>query len=192
MSDALPTKSKCKREIEILPCEYKNIWKISCRKCRLLCYIVIIFVCDCSIRTDQLSISVSPTNSFIGEGGTAQFTATASGVNMRIFLYQWRKKHDRLPNKVSGVNRAVLIIPNLVESDEGMYYCTVTNEWGNSVNSGDVTLSVKGMICNSYTMAMKDLHGPQAKAYIYIYMYIYIRGILSGHRISNHPKTALL
>ena len=84
----------------------------------------------------------------IGEGGIVQFTATASGVNMRGFMYQWRKKGSRLPNKVSGVNGAVLTIPNLVGSDEGVYYCTVTDQWGNSVRSDDVTLSIKGMYVN--------------------------------------------
>ena len=144
------------------------------------CFVIyIIFVYDCSIRTDQLSISVTPANPVIGEGGTAQFTATASDVNMTNFVYQWRKKHVSLPNKVFGVNRTVLTIPNLVESDEGIYYCTVTNEWGNSVSSGDVTLSVQGMVSNSYTMATRDLRGLQAKAHNHI------KGIPSGHGISN-------
>jgi len=81
----------------------------------------------------------------IGETGTAQFTATASGKNMRNFVYQWRKRGSgSLPKKVSGVNRAMLTIPNLVSSDEGVYYCTVTNEWRRSVRSNDVTLSVQG------------------------------------------------
>jgi len=97
-------------------------------------------------HTDQLSISVTPTNLVIGDGGTAQFTATASGFNLRNFMYQWRKiGRSSFPNKVSGVNGAVLTIPNLVESDEGVYYCTVTNEWGNSERSYDVTLSIIGM-----------------------------------------------
>ena len=95
--------------------------------------------------TDQLSISVTLTNPMIGERGIAQFTARASGVNMRNFEYQWRKRDSSsLPNKVSGVNGAVLTIPNLVPSDEGVYYCTVTNEWGRSKRSIDVTLSVQG------------------------------------------------
>ena len=80
----------------------------------------------------------------IGERGTVQFTATASGVNMKRFEYQWRKRGNSLPRKVSGVNGAVLTIPNLVESDEGVYYCTVTNQWGNSVRSDDVNLSIIG------------------------------------------------
>ena len=96
---------------------------------------------------DQLSISVTPTNPVIVERGTAQFTATASGINMGNFVYQWRKRgSSSLPIKVSGFNGAVLTIPNLVPSDEGVYYCSVTNEWGNSVRSDDVTLTIIGML----------------------------------------------
>jgi len=103
-------------------------------------------------HTDQLFISVTPTNPVIGKGGTAQFTATSSGINMRNFVYQWRKiGSSSFPNKVSGVNGAVLTIPDLVESDEGVYYCTVTNEWGNSFISNDVTLSIIGMYINNWS-----------------------------------------
>ena len=97
-------------------------------------------------HTDQLSISITPTNTVAGEQRTVQFTATTSGINKRNFVYQWRRRgSSSLPNKVSGVNGAVLTIPNLVESDEGVYFCTVTNQWDNSVRSDDVTLSVIGM-----------------------------------------------
>jgi len=86
----------------------------------------------------------------IGERGTAQFTAIASGVRRGNFAYQWRKRgSSSLPNKVSGVNGAVLTIPNLVKSDEGVYYCTVANEWGNSKRNGGVTLSVQGLYSKS-------------------------------------------
>ena len=70
---------------------------------------------------------------------------------MQNFVYQWRKINASLPNKISGVNGTVLTIPNLVKSDEGMYYCTVTNEWRNSERSGDVTLIVQGicMVCDT-------------------------------------------
>ena len=71
--------------------------------------------------------------------------AIASGVNMNNFLYQWRKRgSNSLPVKVSGVNGTVLTIPNVLESDEGNYYCTVTNEWGRSKKSDDVIVAVKG------------------------------------------------
>ena len=98
-----------------------------------------------NLLTDQLSISVTPTNSTVGEGATAIFTATASGINKENFVYQWKKRDNgNLPNKVSEVNEAVLMIPNSLKSDEGQYYCNVTNEWGRSVKSNDVTLTVIG------------------------------------------------
>ena len=99
-----------------------------------------------NLLTDQLSISVTSTNNTVGEGATVIFTATASGINKENFVYVWKKRGNRnLPSKVSGVNGAVLMIPNSLKSDEGQYYCTVTNEWGGSVKSNDVTLTVVGM-----------------------------------------------
>ena len=60
-------------------------------------------------------------------------------------MYQWKKRgSNNLPDKVSGVNGAVLTIPNVLESDEGHYYCIVTNEWFKSEESNDVTLTVYG------------------------------------------------
>ena len=64
----------------------------------------------------------------------------ASGVNTSNsnFVYQWRKRdNDSLPNKVSGVNESVLTIPNVTESDNGLYFCVVTNEWDRSLESAN-------------------------------------------------------
>jgi len=47
---------------------------------------------------------------------------------------------------VLGVNGTVLTIPNVLESDNGQYYCTVTNEWNRSVESNNVTLATYGML----------------------------------------------
>ena len=83
----------------------------------------------------------------IGKGRDAEFTAIANGVstNESKFMYQWKKRgSNNLPDKVSGVNEAVLKIPNVNESDEGQYFCTVTNEWFNIEQSNDVTLTVYG------------------------------------------------
>ena len=94
-------------------------------------------------------VTVEPDESVIGQGTTAMFTAIASGINTseNNFVYQWSKRDsDSLPDKVSGVNGVVLTIPNVTESDEGQYYCNVTNEWGRSVKSNDVTLSTFGML----------------------------------------------
>ena len=97
---------------------------------------------------DQLAIVVAPNNLLIGKGTTAQFTSVASGVstNVNNFMYRWKKRGSNLPSKVMGVHEKVLTIPNVSESDEGQYYCTVTNEWERSTGSNDVTLSIFGML----------------------------------------------
>ena len=93
-----------------------------------------------------MSISVTPTSSTVGEGATAEFIATADGINKKNFEYQWKKRgNGNIAKNASGVNGAVLMIPNSLNSDEGQYYCTVTNEWGNNKDSNDATLTVEGM-----------------------------------------------
>ena len=98
--------------------------------------------------TDQLTIHVEPNDLVIVNGTDAKFTATATGIsrNESSFVYKWMKRDsDSLPDKVLGVNGTVLIIPNVLGTDEGQYYCTVTNEWNRSVESNEVTLSIFGM-----------------------------------------------
>ena len=98
--------------------------------------------------TDQLSISITPNTSLIGKGTTAEFTAMATGISTddNNFIYQWRKRDSNsLPEKVLGVNESVLTIPDVLESDEGQYYCIVTNEWNRSVESNNVALTIYGM-----------------------------------------------
>ena len=71
--------------------------------------------------------------------------ATGISTHANNIKYQWKKKgSNSFPDKVSGVNETVLTIPNVAESDEGQYYCVVTNEWDRSVESENVTLTVFG------------------------------------------------
>ena len=88
--------------------------------------------------------------------GTANFTAMASGIKTDegIFKYQWMKKGGHsLPDKVLMVNRTVLTIPNVLKSDNGSYYCIVTNEWNRSVESNTAILDVYGMsLCQYYVI----------------------------------------
>ena len=101
------------------------------------------------LHADQLTISIMPDELVIGKGTIANFTAMASGINTSEsnFMYQWSKRDsDSLPDKVSGVNEGVLTIPNVTEFDGGRYYCNVTNEWGTSVRSDEVSLSIFGML----------------------------------------------
>ena len=95
---------------------------------------------------DLLSIAITK-NFEIAENKTAWLTAMADGISSHVsnFKYQWRKRDSNgFPDKVSGVNTSVLIIPEAAKSDEGQYYCIVTNEWGNSVESNNATLTVFG------------------------------------------------
>ena len=102
--------------------------------------------------TDELGISITPNNLLISKGTTAEFTAMATSISTddNNFMYQWRKRDSSsLPEKVSGINESVLTIPNALESDEGQYYCTVTNEWDRSVESDNVMITVFGkLLCN--------------------------------------------
>ena len=83
---------------------------------------------------------------------------TGISTNESNFVYQWRKKgNNDLPDKISGVHGTTLTIPNVTESDEGQYYCTVTNEWGRSVESNDVTLSIFGMLIVVVTYCIMDI-----------------------------------
>ena len=90
-----------------------------------------------------------PDNLIIGNGTDARFTAVATGISTHknSFVYQWRKRDSNsLPDKVADANKTMLTIPNVLGSDEGQYYCIVTNEWGTSVRSNEVTLSIFGML----------------------------------------------
>ena len=101
----------------------------------------------CLYSTDQLAISVVPREVVFGKGTTANFTAMATGVstNESNFVYQWGKRsRSNFPSKVLGVYSEVLTIPNALESDEGQYYCNVTNEWGRSMESNGVILTIYG------------------------------------------------
>ena len=104
-------------------------------------------ICNCfNLHTDQLSISTIPPRLTVGEGDTVQLNATASGININNFVYQWRKRgSNSLPDKVSHINGIVLTILNAQDSDEGKYFCIVTNEWGSSMKSNNVILTVRGM-----------------------------------------------
>ena len=81
-----------------------------------------------------------------GERETVNFTAIVNSMYNNNFAYKWQKKNKKkLPRKVStNFNGAILIIPDVLKSDEGRYYCNVTNEWGTNMRSEEVMLSVEG------------------------------------------------
>ena len=112
-----------------------------------LMYLFYIFNND-YLFIDQLDIQISDESLDIAKGQIVELVAMATGIstNESSFRYQWRKRNsDSLPEKVSGVRDSVLTIPNLNKSDEGQYYCIVTNEWDRIFESADVFLTVYGM-----------------------------------------------
>ena len=93
---------------------------------------------------DMLSVSVTPSGTVVSsEGETIHLNATASGISeTNNFVYQWWKRG--LADKVLRSD-PVLVISDLSLSDEGDYYCNVTNEWGRTVQSNATILFVDGM-----------------------------------------------
>ena len=83
-------------------------------------------------------VKISHYTVLIGEERNVTFNASASGIG--TLRYQWKKRgSDRLPDKVLGNDTLTLTIPNIEKSDEGDYYCIVTNMWNRSVESNSAS-----------------------------------------------------
>ena len=73
-------------------------------------------------------------------GMQAIFTIIASSESS--LTYQWKRVGGlQLPSGASGKRNASLIISNVMEKDEGLYQCAVSNAAG-VVTSSSVTLTV--------------------------------------------------
>ena len=100
---------------------------------------------DVFLYVDLLAVSIVSSDVVINKGGTVQFVASASGVG--TLSYQWAKRGvEKLPAKVIGQNTSILEIPNVITSDEGQYYCVVTNVWERNLESSNVSLKIYGML----------------------------------------------
>ena len=100
---------------------------------------------DIFLYVDLLAINMISSDTVIHKGGTVQFIVIASGVG--TLSYQWKKRGvEKLPDKVIGQNTTILVIPSLEKSDEGQYYCEVTNIWEKNLESGNVNLEIYGML----------------------------------------------
>ena len=92
-----------------------------------------------------MSIIVSPLSQTVSEGGVATFTATASGIMTRSgeYEYEWWKLRNNQQSVIIKRKKR-LQIQNVKIKDDGMYYCNVSNEWGNQIMSESVHLLVIG------------------------------------------------
>jgi len=102
------------------------------------------FTHTCFFTIDPFFINAIVSNITKDETDTAQLSVTASGINNGSFMYEWSKMSSDLPSKVLSRNQKVLIIPDLLESDEGFYLCKVTNTWNRSKMSDRIHLVVQG------------------------------------------------
>ncbi|MCA9274139.1 MAG: immunoglobulin domain-containing protein [Phycisphaerales bacterium] len=82
------------------------------------------------------SIITQPSPDTVCQGQTAQLTVVATGD--APLSYQW---YDLFLAPVSGATSATLSITNAQESDEGLYFCRVTNPLG-SVDSSFAMITV--------------------------------------------------
>ena len=89
-----------------------------------------------------MSITVSPLSQTVSEGGVATFTATASGIKTREFVYEWFKFEEQESTLVEK-NR-FLIIDTIRVGDGGLYYSCIINEWNNTKCSLVVNLTISG------------------------------------------------
>ena len=82
------------------------------------------------------TITVQPVSlELVVPGQRATFTVTATGSNL---MYQWQKDESDI---ASGANVATYTIDMVAESDEGEYWCVVSNA-ANSVTSTPASLTV--------------------------------------------------
>ena len=77
-------------------------------------------------------VAVTPPNALVNEGGTASFTASASGVGP--LSYQWQ--HGGVD--LAGANAATLILSNVVYAQAGNYRIAVSNAGGVTLSSNAV------------------------------------------------------
>ena len=98
-----------------------------------------------------MSITVSPLNQTVSEGGVVTFTATASGIKTRSgdFEYEWWKLSNG-QQFIMVERKKYLKIQNIKIKDGGSYNCIVSNEWDNEMISEFVHVIVTGKPQRTY------------------------------------------
>ena len=109
-------------------------------QCLLVNYLFVNYL----LCTDSIIISQHPQNVTLSRGNKLHLSVTANGPGSDQFNYQWKKMDSSsLPSTSRGVNSPNLIIPSVNPSDSGLYYCVVTNQWGNMMESKKATVNVQ-------------------------------------------------
>ena len=94
----------------------------------------------------------------VAKGNKVYLSINARGPGRTMFTYQWKKVgSDSLPDTASGENSANLTITSVTPTDSGVYYCIVMNQWGNRMQSDNVTVNVLCELIAIYTYIAKYL-----------------------------------
>ncbi|MBI9018503.1 MAG: immunoglobulin domain-containing protein [Phycisphaerae bacterium] len=101
-------------------------------------------------------ITQKPEGQLVADGSEATFAIT--GLN--IANYQWKKVDGTLPAGATGADTATLTIPGVTQADEGMYYCTVDNGKGDTLDSGAVLLMTERLVAHfEFESTLTDSQG---------------------------------
>ena len=104
----------------------------------LLCYLLKSF-------TGQFTVTVTCNNSLVAEGKTAKLAINTTGEG--TLTYRWRRRGAGwFPDKALCRDTKALIIPEVDRSDEGEYYCIVSNISNITVESDNIELTTYGML----------------------------------------------
>ena len=84
-------------------------------------------------------------NSLVAEGKTAKLAIDTTGEE--TLTYQWRRRGAKqFPDKALCRDTKELIIPEVDRSDEGEYYCIVSNISNITMESDNIKLTTYGML----------------------------------------------
>ena len=84
-------------------------------------------------------------NSLVAEGKIAKLAINTTGEES--LTYQWRRRGaGQFPDKALCRDTKELIIPEVDRSDEGVYYCIVSNISNITVESDNIKLTTYGML----------------------------------------------
>ena len=101
-----------------------------------------LFNYHCIVVAPKPVINTHPANSKVKALTKVTFTCSASDDNG--VTYSWHRTNGNIPSTRSrGQNTSTLTITRAIPPDEGMYYCTATND-GGSTSSRSASLTVDG------------------------------------------------
>ena len=90
---------------------------------------------SCILFTDSFTVLQNP-EYIVAINSSVTLHATAEGPGRDHFRYQWKKNGSNLlPSTANGQRSPNLTIAPTSISDNGSYYCSVTNQWGTTIIS---------------------------------------------------------